>query len=365
MSKKYMNFVLTGDKNYICPLSVVMTSILKNVKKTYIPRFFLFTSDVSETDFYKICKVKKIRKCEIVNISMEKYLHYFSSCDVSTFKLQYISLATYYRLLMFKILPDDVDKCFYVDGDMIIDRDLSQAYESLTNDKLAAVVMEVLAMSDYKNTLHHLSTINDFTKFVKEPFEYPYFNAGFFAVNINKARRLKIFEQCLDFLKRYPNPPFADQDVLNAILGQKYHENLIWLNPKYNVFCDVGYSEQFSSSRYSADEIKQAFDNPAIYHYAGANKPWINRNVLNFYKTWWKYCKISPFAKIKQPPKNILITNRKFYLLGIKICYQKICYKYNKLFLFGIIPLYFIHNKNNISKHKLFGFIPILSIKRK
>ena len=78
MNKKYINFVLTGDKNYVVQLAVVMTSILYNIKSTkYTPRFFLFTTDFSDKDIKLISKIKNFKDCEIVNFPMEKYLHYF------------------------------------------------------------------------------------------------------------------------------------------------------------------------------------------------------------------------------------------------------------------------------------------------
>lgn len=126
---------------------------------------------------------------------------------ISTFKNKYISLANYYRLLMFKILPEDVDKCFHIDGDMIIDTDLSITYDNLIEEKLASVIVEPLAMQHRKSILSHCYKIDDFKNFQNDALEYPYFNTGLFLVNIKLANELNIFEKMLDFLNRFPNPP--------------------------------------------------------------------------------------------------------------------------------------------------------------
>ena len=229
---------------------------------------------------------------------MKEYDKLFDKIDVKSFKLKYISLATYYRLLMLKILPDDVDKCFYIDGDMIVDTDLSLIYEQMASFQLASVVIEVLAMSNKGMTLQHLNNMTDFKVFSKSPDKAPYFNAGFFLLNVKKAKQLRLFEAAFDFLKRYPNPPYADQDTLNAIIGQKYTKDIQYLSPSYNVFCDIDYHPELQLPNYSNEELIDAFKKPKVYHYAGANKPWINNNVKHFYEVWWGYAKLSPWYKI-------------------------------------------------------------------
>ena len=147
--------------------------------------------------------------------------------------------------------------------------------------------------------------MEDFKNFQKDALKYPYFNAGFFLVNIKLVNELNIFEKMFDFLNRCPNPPYADQDTLNAVIGQKYSELINYLEPSYNIFCDIDYN-CFDNAYYSEEIIKNSFKNPKIYHYAGANKPWINMEIANYYDVWWKYLKLSPYRKMKNPKKKII-----------------------------------------------------------
>ena len=306
MEKKYINFVLTGDKNYTIPITVAITSILVNMDKSRICRFFLFTTDFNESDINTIIKLKNKYNFELINIDMNNYKDFFDKMDISTFKNKYISLAAYYRLLMFKILPEDVDKCFYIDGDMIIDADLSIIYDNLTEDKLASVVVEIMAMQHRKSILSHCYEIEDFKNFKNDCLKYPYIQAGFFLINLKKAKEKNIFEQLIDFITICPNTPYVDQDVINAVIGQQYSDLINYLEPSYNVFCNMDYEQPFNDAFYSEEIIKKSFKNPKIYHYGGEWKPWNTTLTMHHYDVWWKYLKLSPYRKMKNPKKKFI-----------------------------------------------------------
>lgn len=371
MKNKYINFVLTGDEKFVMPLSVSMSSILLNLSKDRTARFFLFTSGFTEENIKKIEEIRSIRDCEIVNVPMEAYLHHFEDIDTSTMVLDYTTIATYFRLLMLDILPDDVDKSFYIDGDIVVDCDLSQIYDELSEDKLASVVVEILAMKDRENTLNHCYQIADFEGFVDNPFVRPYFNAGFFLLNIKMSKELHLFNNAFDFLSRYPNPPYADQDTLNAIIGQAHFDKLIYLHPAYNVFCNIHYQFPYDNAYYDNNIIVEAFEHPKVYHYAGSNKPWINRESVHFYDIWWKYCRNSPFKALEEPPisiKKSSVNNvndsyivEKKYIAGV-VPYLKI--KKNsrrrRYYLFSVIPFHVVRIKKDVERHYLFGFLRIM-----
>lgn len=364
-SQENINFVLTGDENYIMPLGVVMTSILKNLADNRKACFYLFTTNFSKSALDKIYEIKKIRECEIVNIPMEKYIHYFKDIDISKFKLSYVSLVCYYRLLMLKILPQSVKKCFYVDGDMIIDTDLSKIYDKMSADQIASVVVEAFAMNDRKNILSHLYKMKAFAKFQKEPLKYPYFNAGFLLLNIDMARKEHLFDKAMKFLNENPNPPLADQDTLNAIIGQQYTDKIEYLAPEYNVFCDLGINsvKWSKNAYYPVKLIEKSIKKPKIYHYAGGCKPWLN-NENNHNSIWWKYCKLSPWKDIAKPQIQMNSWIVKFYLFNFLHILSYVCENHRnrqvfKIKFLKIFPLLKIKKKETRTDILLFGIIPL------
>ncbi len=350
MNRDCINFVLTGDKNYVMQLGVTITSIMRNLSPDRYARFFIFETDFTEQDKEKMHELSSQFPCEIVDMPMEKYLFYFKEVDTSTFKLQYVNLVCYYRLLMLDILPSDVDKCFYIDGDMIVDTDLSKIYDSLKDEILLKAVAEAFAIKTRKTTLKHVYSMDAFKNFVKAPMEYPYFNAGFLLFNIRLAKKLNLFQQVLDFMKKNPNPPYADQDILNALCGQKYRNKVEYLPPEYNVFCDPGINKirNWKNAFYPKEIIKKSLKSPLIYHYAGKFKPWSYQDT-NHSSVWRKYHKISLW-------KNAKIYN---YIIFLNATYT---FK-----LFFIFPILFVTQKNskngNIVRIKLFRFIPLCKIR--
>ena len=154
--------------------------------------------------------------------------------------------------------------------------------------------------------LKHLYTIPEFKNFVASPREYPYFNAGFLAINLKKARELDIYKQLIEVVKHYPGLPYADQDILNMVLGQIHRDKIKYIPLEYNVFCNVNQADDFSSEYYSDDQVKLSFMSPKIFHFAGGDKPWVGLNCMNYAQYWWKYAALSPFkSKCKEIYRKI------------------------------------------------------------
>ena len=193
---------------------------------------------------------------------------------------------------------------------MIIDSDLSNLYDNFNDRNIIGAVVEVLAMQNRNNILKHFMEWEELSNFHNDPLKFPYFNAGFFLLNVKKAKELNLFKQAFDFLEKHPNPPYADQDTLNYIIGQKYPQLVEHFPPSYNVFCDMHHDiELYYDAFYDMKDIQDAFSCPKIYHYGGPNKPWINRNVKFFYSIWWRYCHLSPWYNMLQPAENNEYTN--------------------------------------------------------
>ncbi len=293
-ARKPVNIILCGDNAYYMQLTVLMTSVMENNTSGSSIHFHIFESGFTEVAFNTIDKVAEIYDCSIEYVDVDEYMHIFSKTNSSAFKNNYISMACYYRLLIFNILQKDVDCCIYIDGDMIVNTDLSDLPDGL-GDRLLGAVPESVAMENADVTLSHLKMYEEFSKYLEEPLRYPYCNAGFLVINLKKAREMGIWAELIDFYQKNPNMPYADQDIINAVICQGHSDYIWYLPASYNVFClkDIDHSRGHRGTYFSQIETIEAYANPRIYHYAGVEKPWSNP-VSAYYDVWWHYAALSP-----------------------------------------------------------------------
>lgn len=307
---KYINIVLTADNNYTKVIGVLMYSILKNLSKDKIAKFYIFSYKFSSKDIKELEKLKEKFNFEIIYIRMEDYIDIFDFANEDRFRNRWITIACYFRLLIFKILPDDIEECFYIDSDMIVDCDLSEL--KLKEDKMFLACIEPGAMQDKETHLSYCYKLEEFKNFSKEPEKYPYFNAGFFLVNLKKAREHDIWNQIVVILNKYPSLPYCDQDVLNIIFGQMYSDLIQFAPTEYNVFTNISYREQWNNVPLDKNQLLNNFYNPKIYHYAGKHKPWDSVDVKHYNHIWWKYCKKTPWKNLFYIYFVCSIINNKF-----------------------------------------------------
>ena len=91
MKNKYINFLLCGDKNFIVPITIAMTSILTNINKSRITRFFLLTTDFSDNEINTILKLKNKYNFELINI--------FDKIDITKNKIPYVSFSRLLQII--------------------------------------------------------------------------------------------------------------------------------------------------------------------------------------------------------------------------------------------------------------------------
>jgi UDP-glucose:(galactosyl)LPS alpha-1,2-glucosyltransferase len=223
-----VNCVLTSNKSYLVGAIVCMTSVLKNADIKVKVRFFILHSELDKEDIKSIKLLKKIRECEIHIINGKESLGYFKNVDFTN-SLNHLkgNYETLYRLLIWKILPKDVEKCFWLDSDLLVKCDLLEVSKKLPEDKLIAAVEDFpiringkdVFLKDFQN--YEKIEIEEFKNFVEDVEGYNYFNAGFLLINVKLGIEMGIFEELMKYVNKYPNMALLDQDVLNLVFFAK------------------------------------------------------------------------------------------------------------------------------------------------
>ena len=125
-------------------------------------------------------------------------------CQYRT-KVHPLSSAAYYRILLASIL-EEVSRVIYLDCDMIVRSDLSQAFGMNLGGNGVAAVEDYDTPVDMEH--YRQLGLNDGDK---------YFNSGFMVIDLDYWRQHNTEQQLLQFAKRKRKVYFHDQDALNCV----------------------------------------------------------------------------------------------------------------------------------------------------
>lgn len=292
--------VLAADNNYIIPLCVCLTSILENKNdNTYYDFHILIPSEFLNVNKDIIIElIQRYNNCNSCFVQMENE---FSDLKIVQ---KHISVQTFYRLLIPESLPKSYSKAIYLDSDTIVNTDLTELFSTDIFEYYLAGV------------LHPVYYFNNLI-LRKESLEY--INAGVLLLNLDKLRADSVQEQ---FLKLIPqNLKGNDQDIINIVCNNK----IKFLPFKYNVMpkCKIFVGDKKISKIYDEKKFKEAFENPAIIHWANPEKPWEYKDLM-FFEYWSKYFKLSPVNDRK-------LNLRSFNLHSIKHFFEEIVLKLSLL----------------------------------
>ena len=282
-SERIIPVVMALDENYLLPTSTAIASLLTNAKKqTKYDIYLLVPNELSACNRDLLRSYQdKYPGCKINFISME------NEFEDATISLSHITKVTYYRLMIPSLLPQ-YSKCIYLDGDLVVDTDLTDMYRTNVDDFYVAGVKAAGYMYpewkiEYETQRTGLPSISQ------------YINAGVLIMNLAKMRKHNLQDQFLELAKL----PFQsqDQDVINIAC----YNSIKILPPKFNLMTKYLTQEKgrcrfndIGQNVYAAEECAEALSNPVIIHFADKRKPWNERNsILSLY--WWKYYKYSPY----------------------------------------------------------------------
>ena len=271
----YINIAVNIDNNYIYQCITFLTSLLNNRAISTFYIIHILTENNLRNDTYN--KVNSIIEKFGKNFSNVSYYNMGDQFRGAT-SGKIISKVSYYRISF-------VDKCIYMDTDVINFKDLSEMYNIQLND------------SEYFcGILDYPGMINDVKKFI--PNAEKYMNAGILLMNLKEMRNNYIETE----LRKFISSHFLnhhDQTAINAIC----YNNFKILPIKFSLFASIQSIEKLLSYnnrqnekyRYNESELIQAYYHPISLHYAGFKKPWkkdYNRTNLAY---WWYYAKKSGY----------------------------------------------------------------------
>ncbi len=272
---------MAADNNYTLPTIVAMTSIMENSLKSNKYRFYLLLSgDFSTENKQKLTSLEhKYINCSVNLIDMNNmYEDYKVSSHITT--------PTYYRLSLPSLLPN-LDKILYLDGDIIVRKDLGELYNTNIDDYYVAGVDQP-----------HTSTISlgrDFLKSVGLTSHDEYINAGIILINLKQWRENNLevkFQKCKERNANNRKWRLHDQDLLNEVC----FDHIYYLPLKYNAL--MHYYNTFDKliKPISKNVWESSYEDATIVHFSSKVKPW-NDLTISKANLWWDYANKTDFIK--------------------------------------------------------------------
>ena len=246
------------DENFVMPMGVSMVSILENNKKMPVA-FHVLTEHISEKSQNLLSQIiQEIPNSVILIHQLE--LHILDDLPM------YSSLgrASYYRIFLDQILPEQVSRILYLDGDIICLGDLQQLASQNFEKFTVMAVKDVPTTALKQEKKFHLTN---------------YCNSGMLFINLPQWKKEKIPEKFLDVCYSYKEKlNHLDQDALNIILENQKKI----LDNRYNYIPEAN------------EPLTNLPERTLFLHYAGT-KPWYCWLEFPLQYYFKKYYALSPW----------------------------------------------------------------------
>ncbi|WP_406538394.1 glycosyltransferase family 8 protein [Fibrobacter sp.] len=264
-----IEIVLCTDDNYVMPTSVLINSISVTNPETEI-HYNIVSSGLSDSAKRKLSNNLVGKKACIDFYTANQEI--LNGCPIRPG--EHISIASYFRLLLPTILPKNIDKVLYMDGDTVCVDEITSLWNTSLENFAAAAVPDMHC--DDIRILNRLS--------LTESCEY--YNAGIMLINLDWWRKNDVQNKSIYFATHNKDIcTYHDQDVLNVILqgaiktlSIRYNFQEHFLEKKEDLFIDKKYY----------DDLDYSLQNPVIIHYTGQKKPWHNE-CFNPLKDVWRF----------------------------------------------------------------------------
>lgn len=254
-----INIVCAVDDAYSMPLAVTLRSVLQNINDQQKINFFVIDGGIRPKNKQKIIQSLSFRPFTIDWLKPCTKL--LANAKVSG----HVSIATYFRILIPEIIPNDIKKIIYLDCDLLVLNNIGKLWNIDMGEAplLACQEVGIPYVSSDSGLLNYQK--------LRIPENSKYFNAGVLLINLEKWRSEGISAKVIDYLdvnKDYIR--WWDQDALNAIFAQRWKE----LDHRWNQTPAIHSFKSWKDSPLTQDKYELLLNDPFIVHFASCFKPW-------------------------------------------------------------------------------------------
>lgn len=298
-----MDIACAIDNEYIRFCTVFLTSLFENNRNERITVHVLYEN----LDECVIQKIKTVGN-KYKQIILFHKLPYGILKDFLIDSKSHITVSTYNRFFLPRILSENIHKILYLDCDIIVRKPLSDLWNINIENVAIGCVEDIWSTS----TEHY--------KYLQYDQSYSYFNAGVLLINLDYWRKHKIETLLLNYIKsHFGKLMFNDQDALNAIL---YNQKIL-IPFKWNM--QEGFYRRIRTFKSASIEIDNELADPAILHFTGRKKPWLFYCSHPLKQEFYKYQELTEWKGTvpATPIKFLIIKHINKALKHLKIMGKK------------------------------------------
>lgn len=270
-----------SDGNYLDFTLVAIQSIIDHASPDFHYDITILGTDCGDRE----ARLKPFQRenVSIRILDMEEYIEKF---DMRSFHVSgNIPMAAYFRFFIPEIFAD-YDKVLYLDGDVLACDDVKHLLAEDLGDSLVGIMLLSNKHCLDKGRLEYKKN-----QLGISPEQY--FCSGIMFYNIKECQKFSLAKKCVAKLKELVDPPYHDQDVLNAVTwGRRKQLPLRW--HLITGYLEPGVQDKIRSLPDVQEDIRQAEQAPGLIHYGGA-KPW-NEDTLVKAGLWWKTADSTPMG---------------------------------------------------------------------
>jgi len=266
--------VLCTDDNYVMPTGVLMESIARTNAGVEF-HYNVVTAGLSEKSKTELCKCAK-SPSSVDFFTIDKGI--LASCPIRPD--EHVSIATYFRLLLPSIMPANVDKLLYIDGDIVCSDSLQDLWNICLDGFSAAAALDMRCND--KTIFERLSL----------PPDSEYLNAGVMLINLEYWRKNDIQNKALKYISENRDVClYHDQDALNVVLHGTMKKFSVRYNFQEHFFEPIDVQKDAVSDRLCIEkknlpEIESSRNNLCLIHFTGRKKPWHKECVHPLKNVW-------------------------------------------------------------------------------
>jgi lipopolysaccharide biosynthesis glycosyltransferase len=297
--------VCATDDGYAMPLAVTIRSLLDYLGKDRRVRLIVLDGGLSATSRERLLKSWQDDRLTVEWTAPDMRL--ISDLQANG----HVSVSTYLRLLMPKLLPSSITRAIYLDADVLVRRDIGKLWDVpmqghavlAAQDTAAPWVDSAVMLPNIEDCRSSLSAVTPIANFrdLGIAAESPYFNGGVLVVDLDVWRRGNYAEKCLACLRdNRDHVLFWDQYALNVVLNKQWGQ----LDLRWNQAAHIYLYHTWQESPFDQEIYERVRSDPWIVHYCSPSKPWHYFNPHPFTKAW-RHCQKNTEWRGERPQKFI------------------------------------------------------------